>query len=91
MRPACERCGLKVERGEQGYLVGAYMFNIAVSELFWAAVMVAAAAATWPTPPWTALLWGGAALMVTLPVAFYPFSKTLFLAPDLVFRPHGTE
>ncbi len=29
----CPQCGLLFERGEQGYVVGAYMFNIAVAEL----------------------------------------------------------
>ncbi len=91
MRPACAKCGLAVERGEQGYQVGASMFNIAVAELFWVAVMVTLAVATWPTPPWNLLLWGGAALMVVLPFLFYPFSKTLFLAMDLIFRPRGAE
>jgi hypothetical protein len=33
------------------------------------------------------LLYGGVALMVILPVLFYPLSKTLFLAFDLIFRP----
>ncbi len=42
---------------------------------------------TWPNPPWTPLLYGGIALMIVLPALFYPFSKTLFLAFDLVFRP----
>jgi hypothetical protein len=37
------------------------------------------------------LLYGGIALMIILPVLFYPFSKTLFLAFDLVFRPPMPE
>jgi hypothetical protein len=43
--------------------------------------------ATWPDPPWTPILFGGGALMVLMPIAFYPLSKTLWLAIDLVFRP----
>ena len=42
---------------------------------------------TWPSPPWNLLLYGGVTLMVVLPLLFYPFSKTLFLAFDLIFRP----
>ena len=41
----------------------------------------------WPTPPWDELLYGGVAIMIAAPFMFYPFSKTLFLAFDLIFRP----
>lgn len=84
---ACPRCGLRTERGEQGYVVGAYMFNIMAAELIWAALFVALLWATWPDPPWHWLTWGGGALMVAMPFLCYPFSKTVFLAFDLLFRP----
>jgi len=87
MTPACPSCGLRTERGEQGYIVGAYMFNIVAAELLWAVVFLATLARTWPDPPWDLLLWGGGALMLILPFLLYPFSKTLFLAFDLLFRP----
>ena len=58
MRERCPACGLKLERGEEGYPVGSYMFNIVAAELIFAA-----------------------------PFAIFPFSKTLFLAFDLLFRP----
>jgi uncharacterized protein (DUF983 family) len=87
MRPRCPACGLRTERGEQGYIVGAYMFNIVAAELLWAAVFLATLAATWPDPPWDLLLWGGGLLMLALPFLLYPFSKTVFLAFDLLFRP----
>ncbi|MBK7715028.1 MAG: DUF983 domain-containing protein [Gemmatimonadetes bacterium] len=83
----CPRCGLRTERGEQGYVVGAYMFNIMAAELIWAALFLAAVWATWPAPPWDALTWGGGALMLVMPFLCYPFSKTVFLAFDLAFRP----
>jgi uncharacterized protein (DUF983 family) len=87
MRERCPACGLKVERGEEGYQVGSYMFNIVAAELLFAALFVAIVVATWPSPPWTALEVGGVALMIVAPFAFFPFSKTLFLAFDLAFRP----
>lgn len=87
MRERCPRCGLRTERGEQGYVVGAYMFNIMAAELIWAALFLATVWATWPAPPWDALTWGGGALMVAMPFLCYPFSKTIFLAFDLAFRP----
>ena len=55
------------------------------------AIFIALVAAMWPDPPWTVLQYGGAAMMIGLPVLFYPFAKTLFLAFDLIFRPPGPE
>lgn len=91
MRESCPVCGLRFERGEQGYIVGAYMFNIIAAELLFALVAAGVIVATWPSPPWTALQWGGAALMIAAPLICYPFSKTLFLAFDLLFRPARPE
>ena len=83
----CPRCGIHFTRGEQGYIVGAYMFNIIVAELIFAGIFIAVLIAQWPDPPWDLLTYGGAAMMVLLPILFYPFSRTLFLAFDLIFRP----
>jgi uncharacterized protein (DUF983 family) len=87
MRPQCEVCGIAYERGEDGYQVGSYMFNIVASELAFAAVFLGVVLATWPSPPWTLLQYGGGVMMLIAPVVFFPFSKTLFLAFDLIFRP----
>jgi hypothetical protein len=89
MRPHCPVCGLRLERGEEGYQVGSYMFNIIAAELAWAAVFLGLLAAAWSSPPWGALLYGSLIMMVIAPFVFYPFSKTLFLAFDLIFRPPG--
>jgi uncharacterized protein (DUF983 family) len=90
-RERCPVCRLKLERGEEGYQVGSYMFNIVAAELAFAAVFVGAVVLTWPTPPWKVLEYGGIALMVIAPFVFFPFSKTLFLAFDLLFRPAGGD
>ena len=87
MRARCPVCGLAFERGEQGYQVGSYMFNIIAAELIFAAIFVGTVVATWPTPPWTLLEVGGIGLMIVVPFLFFPFSKLLFLAFDLAFRP----
>ena len=91
MRARCPVCGIRLERGEEGYQVGAYMFNIVAAELIFAAVFIGVLAYTWPTPPWDLLLYGGFVLMLVVPFLFYPFSKTIFLAFDLVFRPPTPE
>jgi uncharacterized protein (DUF983 family) len=91
MRERCPVCGIRLERGEEGYQVGAYMFNIVAAELIFATIFLGVLVYTWPTPPWDELLFGGVAIMISAPFIFYPFSKTLFLAFDLVFRPPAPE
>lgn len=91
MRTRCPRCGLPLERGEQGYQVGSYMFAIIAAELVFAAIFLAILVTTWPDPPWDLLLYGGMGLMLAVPFLFFPFSKTLFLAFDLLFRPATAE
>ena|SRR5215208_6076797 len=87
MRPFCPSCGLPLERGEEGYQVGSYMFNIIAAELIFVLVFLAVVLMTWPEPPWRLLQYGGIILMILAPILFFPFSKTLFLAFDLLFRP----
>ncbi len=86
MKPACPTCGLALDRGERGYNVGSYMFNIIAAELTFAALFVGTIVVTWPDPPWKVLQYGGALLMVLAPVVLYPFTKTDFLAVDLAIR-----
>ena len=87
IRACCPTCGIRTERGEDGYVVGAYMFNMVAAELLWAALFLGVLWATWSNPSWDLLLYGGGALMIAAPFFCYPFSKTLFLAFDLIFRP----
>ena len=94
VRPRCESCGLHFERGddeEHDYWLGAYTLNFLVTETVFGVALLLVLLATWPTPPWTPILAGGAALMVAIPIAFYPVSKALWLAIDLVFRPAQPE
>jgi uncharacterized protein (DUF983 family) len=91
MRRRCPVCRLRLERGEHGYEVGAYMFNIVAAELVFALIFLSIVIATWPSPPWDVLLYGGVVLMIVAPLLLYPFSKTVFLAFDLIFRPASAE
>jgi uncharacterized protein (DUF983 family) len=87
LAPRCPHCGLRLERGEGDYFIGAYLLNLIAVELLLAGLILVVVVATWPTPPWTLLTWGGAALMITGAIGCYPFAKTLFLAIDLMIRP----
>ena len=85
--PNCPVCGLGLERGEQGYWLGAYFFNLMAMETLFSVWVVVLLWWTWPTPPWTLFQLVTVALMAIVPFAFFPFSKTLFLAFDLWVRP----
>jgi len=85
--PACPVCGLGLERGEQGYWLGAYFFNMMAVETVFSVWVVGFLLETWPDPPWRFFQFSTAALMVVFPILFFPYSKTLFLAFDLLMRP----
>jgi uncharacterized protein (DUF983 family) len=91
LRSHCPRCRLRTERGEEDFFLGAMVFNIAISEGLLAGLMVAVMLATWPNVPWNLLWFGGIALMIAAPIAFYPVSKTLWMAAELLIRPLSPE
>lgn len=76
------------ERGEShDFFIGAYLINLVVAE----STAVAVAAAMWIALGSRVsfnVLWGASmGLAVVMPVIFYPFSRDLWLAFDLHFRP----
>ena len=85
--PACPSCGLALERGERGYWLGAYFVNLMAMETVFAVWVVGFLLETWPDPPWGFFQISTIVLMAVFPFAFFPFSKTLFLAFDLLVRP----
>jgi uncharacterized protein (DUF983 family) len=91
LRPRCPVCGLRTERGEQDFFLGAMVINIAIAEGVLVLFFVGLVVALWPDVPWTFLQWGAPALMLLAPFLFYPFSKTLWMAVDLQFRPLTPE
>jgi len=86
-RDNCPGCGLKLDRGERDFFIGAYTINLIVAELLVVFGGLAVALQTWPDVPWQGLTWGLAALMVAAPIALYPVSRQLWLACDLIFQP----
>lgn len=87
MLPNCPVCGFRFERGERGYWLGAYFANLVIMETAFIAWMGGFLIITLPDPPWRFFHIGTIALMLVVPVAAFPFSKTLFLAFDLWVRP----
>jgi Uncharacterized protein conserved in bacteria len=87
MKERCPRCGLHLHREETDYFLGAYMVALFIMEGFFAVGFVVVLVITWPKPPWDAIQYGGALVMLIGVLAAYPFANTLWLAIDLVFRP----
>ena len=88
MKDHCPTCGLAFERGERSdFWIGAYVFNLAIGELFAIGIPIVWMIASAPRQPWTAIEILAIVLCVGLPLVFYPFSRTLWLAWDLSFRP----
>ncbi len=85
-RQACPSCGLRLDRGEGDHFLGAYTVNFSVAEIALVVFLGLVALVTWPDVPWGFVLYGGLALMVLAPIAFFPVSRTLWLAIDLLFR-----
>jgi uncharacterized protein (DUF983 family) len=79
--PDCPRCRLHFER-EAGYWIGAMAINIGVVIGLFAIGLVVALALTIPDVPVGLLLAIFVPLMIVLPVVFYPFSKTVWMAFD---------
>jgi uncharacterized protein (DUF983 family) len=87
MRTECPTCGLHLEREEKDFWLGGYLINFVVAELLVAVAIVVVLLSTWPAVPWTALQYGAAVMVVAAPFVFYPFSRLMWLAIDLLLRP----
>lgn len=88
MNDRCPRCGLALERGETSdFWIGAYVFNLAFGELVAIGIPIIWMIASAPNQPWTKIEIVAIVLCVSLPFLFFPFSRILWLAWDLSFRP----
>ena len=85
--PACTECGFRFNRGEADYYIGAYTINLIIAELLVVGALVAVAVVMWPSVPWDVLPWALLVVAVLGPLITYPFSKSLWLGIDLLFRP----
>lgn len=86
MNDHCHRCGLRFER-EEGYWVGALIINTTVTFGTFLVVFVGGILITWPEVPWVVI---GVITVVAngaIPIAFYPVSKTLWMALELGWHP----
>lgn len=88
MKDQCPTCGLALERGEHSdFWIGAYVFNLAFGEVIAIGIPIIWMIASAPNQPWTRIEILAVVLCIVLPFMFFPFSRTLWLAWDLSFRP----
>jgi uncharacterized protein (DUF983 family) len=86
MDPRCSSCDYPFER-EEGYWTGAMIVNIAVVEAWFALLFMVVLIVTMPDPNWGAILGVALGTNLILPIVFYPYSKTLWMAGDLYVHP----
>lgn len=87
LRAVCPTCGLELQRGEQDHWFGGFAVNFALAEVIGIGLVLVFLLATWPDVPWTIVQFGAPMIMLVLPFLFFPFSRTIYLAVDLHFRP----
>jgi uncharacterized protein (DUF983 family) len=91
LKSNCPSCGLRLERGEADYFVGAYLFNLIAVELILFVCVCGFVFITWPDPPWDLITYVTGFLMLAGCIGCYPFAKTTWLAVDLAIRPLTSE
>ena len=89
MRERCPRCGYVFAR-EDGFALGASLMNLAVTEALLACIgiipLIAMLAAN-PDADVLPVIVASLVAAVAGPVVFYPFSRTLWVALEVAFRP----
>ena len=89
MKERCPRCGYLFER-EEGFFLGAYVINLAVAQgmvILLAVVPLIVRLADDPDASILPFVVGGLVGAVVAPMVFYPWSKTIWTAFDLILRP----
>jgi uncharacterized protein (DUF983 family) len=81
LREACPRCGYRFDR-EEGYFLGAYAINLIAAEFITVALLVLFFVRT--DYSWVVLEAIFIPLAVGLPLLFFPYSRTLWMAIDLM-------
>lgn len=87
LQSRCQQCQLKLDRGRPDHFVGAYLVNLIIAELLFAAILGVWLVAVWPDVPWDAIQTVAVLAMIASPLVTYPFTRTVWLAADLIFDP----
>jgi uncharacterized protein (DUF983 family) len=82
----CPRCGLRFVR-EEGHRVGDFGLNVVVTFAALLVTLLVFSLVTWPELPVGPALLTAAAVVIIVPLVFYPWSRMLWLAFDLSVNP----
>jgi len=91
LNPRCPRCHLKLDRGNPDHFVGAYLVNLIIAELLFAGGLGVWVLGVWPDVPWDRIQMVAVLAMLLSPLTTYPFTRTVWLAADLIFDPVRPE
>lgn len=83
----CPGCDRHFER-EEGFFLGAYTLNLGATQVVLLATLAIGVMMTAPDIPAVLLGSVASAAAVITAVAFYPWSKSLWLAVDVLMHPH---
>jgi hypothetical protein len=86
MAPECPTCSFRFKRNP-GHWLGSWFLSICVVQTVLVVVLIAEVALSWPDRPPLAQVLALPVVAVVLPLAFFPLSRTLWSAIDLVMRP----
>ncbi len=93
LKDHCPRCGMRFER-EEGAFTGVYLLNFGLSLfLLWAVMMVYVAMRAMSDGPVdaTGIVVAAVLVSVVVPIAFYPYAKTIWIAMHLAADPLSDE
>lgn len=82
----CPRCSHRFESHE-GYWLGAIAINTVATIFVFILVFVGSIVSSWPDPPWGVISAVTIATSIVFPIAFYPYSKSLWVALESKFAP----
>ena len=85
MLERCPRCHLRLEP-EEGAFLGALALNYGVTGLAFIGLLVGWLAVTLPDVRILPLMIASVAVVVIVPILFFPFSKTIWVALDLLLH-----
>jgi uncharacterized protein (DUF983 family) len=83
----CPHCALKLDRATPDHFVGAYLVNLIIAEVLFAIGLGVWLLSVWPAVPWDEIEVVAVVAMLATPLLTYPFTRTVWLAADLIFDP----
>lgn len=86
MASHCPRCAFHFNR-VPGHWLGSWFLNVLVTQGVVVLILVVVGAATWPDVPVMGMTIAAGAAAVLVPLAFFPFARTIWVAIELAMRP----